>query len=340
MMPLDRRAFLAIAAGMVAGGRPTRARAAADLPRIGVLPGNLFAPDPSATDLASVARTDDRCLDAFRRGLAEAGQAEGTTYVLDVKPWVPYNHALDPRAAELARTADVIVVMSVPAAHRARAITRTVPIVLGPVPYPAEIGLVQDVRRPAANVTGMALWLPERMQQRVAIFKEAVPGITRLAALFRSPTLVTKQTLRDYAAAGHALGITLVTIRVTKGDVAAAVAAAAQQGADAAVLTDDWLFVSTLPQIAALALRHRLPVMSASPGAPNPGILLSHVPPVLEVCRASARFVDRILRGARAADLPIEQAGRFHVTVDLRTARALGLTLPPATLARADRVIR
>lgn len=336
---MNRRTFLAVTGGMAMLGHGATARARNGTPRVGVLAQGVYSPDPSATDVESAAKTDSHCLDAFRRGLAEAGYVEGATHVLEVRRWGPYASTLEQQAVELARAADVIVVMSVPAAHRARANTKTVPIVLGPVPYPAEIGLVQDVRRPAGNVTGMALWVSQTMQERVALLKDAVPGMRRLAAFFRSPTLVTKQTLRDYDVAARRLAVDLLPIRVTREDVAAAFAAAMQERADAIVLTDDWLFFMAREQVGDLALRHRVPVLSAAPWTADAGILLCHVPPVLEVCHRSARFVDRILRGAKAGELPIEPAPRFEVVVNLKTAKVLGLTIPPSVLARANRVI-
>ena len=294
----------------------------------------------------------DACVDALRQGLADLGHLDGQTVRLDPRWWVdgPAGNELRGHVRQLTELpADVVVSMSVPSSHAMKAATSTIPIVLGPIPYPVEIGLIRRGPQSPGNVTGIALLTPELMQRRVRIAKAVMPSLTRAFVFYASPTLVTRYTTRDYDVAAKAVGVQLSPpVRVhDETEVAGALSAAAQAGAQAVILTDEWTFSDLGPMSLNLgslivqgAAQHRIAVVSGDRAVAEAGALIAHVPPRLEACRRAARFVDRILKGARPADLPLEPSTKFQTVINLRVARALGLTVPASALRLADEVIQ
>jgi len=282
---------------------------------------------------------DNPCLDAFRRALEELGYAEGKTHRLEPR-WSggrvdgPFENA-----SELARLrVDIVVAMTTTAALDAKRATSTIPIVMGPVPYPVELNLVTSLPRPGGNVTGTALLTPELMQKRVQVLKEALPGASLVVVL--RPPATFDQMVKDYETAAKQLALRIHVIRVERvDDLAGAFKAAAQKRAHAVLLTQSSFFRQHRAQIAELGRRHRLPVLSGEAGAAEAGALIFHGPSVVDACHRAAAFVDRILKGAKPADLPVEQPTKIELVVNLKTAKALGLTLAQSILGRADRVI-
>jgi len=311
----------------LAGAQP-----AGKIPRIGVLSGGF--PPPHV----------NYCDDAFRRGLREAGYTEGQTISVEprfsdanTKPWPPLVADL------LGMKVDVIVATTTTAALAARQATATVPIVLTGVPYPVEMGLMASLARPGGNVTGSASVTSEHIQKRVEVLREAVPHATRMAAFRRTGGVMTVMDaqVRDLQAAAQRLGVQLSVIDLQRPeDVDRAFDRAVQAKVQAILLTDSPVFTGALPRIAQLGLRHKLPILYAAAGAADAGILLQFGPRGVELCTRAAVFVDKILKGARPADLPVEQPARIELIVNLRTAKAIGLKLPSSILARADRVIQ
>ena len=224
--------------------------------------------------------------------------------------------------------------MAVVRAHIAK-----IPIVLASSFYPVELGVITSLAHPGGNITGVTHLTPELMAKRVQVVKEAVPAAARIAVL-RVPGRVQDLVIRDMEAAARQLGIQLHVIEVRRAEDLAGAFAAVVIGHDQAVMsTQAPLFFQQGAEIAQLALKHRLPSLSGEPDAAEAGALLFYGPSIFEGCQHAAKYVDRILKGAKPADLPVEQPTKFELIVNLKTARALGLTIPPSLLQRADHVI-
>jgi putative tryptophan/tyrosine transport system substrate-binding protein len=217
--------------------------------------------------------------------------------------------------------------------------TATVPVIMASSFYPVEMGFVKSLAHPGGNVTGVTHFTPELMEKRVQLLKEAVPTAMRVAVL-RLPGRIHDLVVHDMTAAARQLGIELQSVEVQGADdLAPAFETATRAGAQAMMSTQSPFFFVNSARIAQIALTHRLPTLSGEPNAPEAGALLFYGPSVLEGCGRAARYVDRVLNGVDPVDLPIEQPTKIMLTVNLKTAKALGLTIPPALLARADEVI-
>ena len=325
-MSMPRGLLAVVAAGILAAPLAVPAQPA-KVPRIGVL--SLDSPANSG------------CVDALRRGLGELGYAEGRGYVLELR-WAEDRIDLLPAlAADLVRTKpDLIVSASAPAAVVWKEATTAIPVVLASSFYPVESGVIAGLARPGGNVTGVTHFTPELMAKRVQLLKEVVPRASRFAVL-RLPGRLQDLVVNDLEAAARRLGVQLQVIEVRSADdLPTAFESAAAGRAQGIMSTQGPLFVHNNARIAQLALRHRLPSLSGEPKAAEDGALLFYGPNVFDGCVRAARYVDRILKGAKPADLPVEQPTKFGLVVNLKTAKALGLTLPPSLLLRADEVIQ
>ncbi len=297
------------------------------MPKIGVL--SLDFPD-NAT-----------CVDRFRRGLGDLGYVEGRTLVLELR-WAKDRVDLLPGlAADLVRSnVDLIVSASGPAAAVVKEATTAIPIVLASSFYPVEAGIIQSLAHPGGNVTGVTHFTPELMAKRVQLMKELVPKATRIAVLRLSGRL-QDLVVRDMNAAARQLGIELQPIEVRgEEDIAAAFDTAIKGRAQAVMSTQGPFFWRLRSQIAQLALKHRLPSLSGEPTAAEAGSLLFYGPDVMEGCQRAAKYVDRILKGVKPADLPVEQPTKIDLVINVKTATALGLHVPQSLVLRADRVIQ
>ena len=297
------------------------------MPKIGVL--SLDFPD-NAT-----------CVDRFRRGLGDLGYVEGQTLVLELR-WAKDRVDLLPGlAADLVRSnVDLIVSASGPAAAVVKEATTAIPIVLASSFYPVEAGIIQSLAHPGGNVTGVTHFTPELMAKRVQLMKELVPKATRIAVLRLSGRL-QDLVVRDMNAAARQLGIELQPIEVRgEEDIAAAFDTAIKGRAQAVMSTQGPFFWRLRSQIAQLALKHRLPSLSGEPTAAEAGSLLFYGPDVMEGCQRAAKYVDRILKGVKPADLPVEQPTKIDLVINVKTATALGLRVPQSLVLRADRVIQ
>jgi putative tryptophan/tyrosine transport system substrate-binding protein len=327
---MDRRTFIAsglalLAAPLAAEAQEYRAQPAGKVARIGVLSGT----GPSF----------DNCTQALRRGLDVVGHVEGQTYHLEIG-WAEGDVRAFPRLAAdlLRRRVDVIAVTSL-AIEAAREATTTVPLVMTSSSYPVERGLIASLARPGGNITGLATHTGELMAKRVQILKEATPGAARLAVL-RLPGPINDLMVRDIEAAGRQLGLRLQVIEVRRAeDLPGAFQTAIGGGAQTAMTTQGPFFALNRVQIADLALKHRLPSLTGEPGAAEVGTLMFYGPPIWEGCQRAASYVDRILKGAKPGDLPVEQPTKIELVINLKTAKALGLRIPPLLLQRADQVI-
>jgi putative tryptophan/tyrosine transport system substrate-binding protein len=323
--------LIAAAAMLLACAGETGAQEPRQVYRIGMLRVDA-ADDPRGRGLT----------DVFRHGLRELGYVEGKDVVLE------YRHAdgdldrLPKLAAELvASRPDVIVAQGTPATLALKQATSSIPIVVGGAGDLVGAGLVASLSRPGGNITGSTNIDPDLSVKRLALLKEALPGVARVAVLHHGSPGGDLDELREDAAAAQALGIQLYPLRVEAADgFPQAYATMSREGVEAVIILHGSFTMSHRTELVELATRAGLPTMSGEASWPEAGALLSYGYDRLYQWRRAANFVHRILHGARPADLPVEQPRKFELAVNLRTAAALHLTLPRTLLARADVVIR
>jgi len=279
------------------------------------------------------------CVDRVRRGLEDLGYVEGRTHILELR-WAKDRVDLLPSlVADLVRMNVDVIVSSSGAAGVVKEATTSIPIVLASSFYPVEAGIIKSLAHPGGNVTGVTHFTPELMAKRVQLAKELVPKATRIA-LLRLPGHIQEIVVRDMGAAARRLGVELQPIEVRSlENLSAAFDAAIKARAHVVMSTQGPFFWRHRSQIAQLALKHRLPNLSGEPTAAEAGALLFYGPDVMEGCQRAAKYVDRILKGAKPADLPVEQPTKIDLIINLKTAKALGLRVPQSLLVRADRVI-
>jgi len=281
-------------------------------------------------------------LEAGRRALGELGYVEGRDFVAEIRLGERKPGAVEPLAADLVeRKVDVIIAAGDPAIHAARRATGTIPIVMVAAGDPVRAGFAASLARPGGNVTGMTFLSSELAGKRLELLKQAVPTASRVAVLWNPDNPGGPADLRATQAAADTLKMTLRSFEVHKvSDFELAfqlMTDARTQGVIA--LTDPVTSNRAGKVIADLAVKNRLPLICDLSEFTRSGALLSYGPSLLSMARHSAVFVDKILKGAKAADLPIEQPTKFELVVNLKTANALGVTIPPSLLARADDVI-
>jgi len=298
------------------------------IPRLGLL-------DPSPQQRPAP------CLPAFQQGLRNLGYVEGQNLLVDYRYAEGQPDRLPALAAELVgRGPDVLWLHGNPAAWAAKLATTTIPIVAAVLNEPVEEGLVTSLARPGGNLTGLELRSGEVVGKRLELLKVAVPMITQVAVLSESSEPATAAAPRALAQEAQALGVALQ--RVETGSPAAfeeVFTAMADSGAEALLIMESALFAAHRLPLLALALRHRLPTMAYGRHYAESGSLLSYGADPRELCQRSAVFVDKILKGTKPADLPIERP-TFQLVVNLKTAQALGLTIAPTLLFQAHEVIR
>jgi putative ABC transport system substrate-binding protein len=308
---------------------PASAQQPAKVPRIGVL--WLYSPT-IASPFA----------EAFRQGLRGLGYVEGQNIALEERWAEGRFDRLPSLAAELVRlNVDIIVTTSTPGAQAGQQATKSIPIVLTLVSDPVESGLVGSLARPGGNVTGLSLMHPDLTGKRLELLKEVIPKLSRVAVLSNSANPIIPPLLRETEAAARALGIQLQVVEVrgpTEFD--GAFSAMTRDRAAALVVLPDGIFQNERRRIAALAVKSRLPAMYAWKEAVEDGGLMSYGASVPDIFRRAATYVDKILKGAKPAELPVEQPIKFEFVINLKAAKQIGLTIPPNVLARADKVIK
>jgi putative ABC transport system substrate-binding protein len=323
-------AFLAaIALGAIMAGAPLTAAAQQ--------PGKVFR----IGILSPAARPDTAVFDAFRKGLADLGYIDGQNIKIEYRLAAGDISRLPEMAGELVRLpVDLLVTDGRKSAQAAHEATRSIPIVgatLGADPVAA--GLAASLARPGGNVTGFVLHFVELSGKRLQLLKEAFPQVSRIAALWNSadPNILV---LRATEEAARTLGLEFRTIEVATPDqIPAGFDAAVTGGTEALVVLPDAMFWNERARIVALAARYRVPTIYPEREYADDGGLLAYGASVPDNFRRAATYVDKILKGARPADLPVQQPTKFELVVNLKTAQALGLTIPPSILARADEVI-
>jgi putative tryptophan/tyrosine transport system substrate-binding protein len=279
-------------------------------------------------------------IEALQTGLRELGYVEGKNLKVEYRVGGYELETLAKLAVELvALGPDAIVTVATSSAIAAKRATTTIPIVMT-AGDPVRAGIVASLARPSGNVTGVTLYASELSGKRVEVVNEAVPGIARLAILGNATNPLSQYSWEDTQPAARQLGIELQLFIVQGPDeLAGAFAAIQRTGASAVLILTDTMFYTWRRQIIALAVEHGLPVMSEAREYVEDGGLISYGPNLVEMTRRSAVLVDKVLKGAKPAELPIEQPTKFELAINLGTAKALGLTIPPSLLARADEVI-
>ena len=287
----------------------------------------------------------DPYTEVFRQALRDLGYVEGQNLVIEDR-WAEGNQErLPDLAAELVRLkVDVIVAGGTAATRAAQHATRTIPIVMPGTGDPVGAGFVASLARPGGNITGLSLLLPELVRKRLELLKETVPQSTRVAVLANpgaAPTL-SATTTSALSVAAQALGLQLHVVELRRAEeLDDAFAAMTRAGADALYVLGEPLLLDGLRgRIADLAATHRLPAMYYWRMYVDAGGLMSYGVSLPDVWRRTATYVDKLLKGANPADLPVEQPMKFDLVINLKTARALGLTIPPIVLFQADEVIR
>jgi putative ABC transport system substrate-binding protein len=322
---MRRRVFITLLGGAASWPLATRAQQNA-LPVIGILQPSTRKPEGG---------------DAFLRGLAETGYVEGRNVAIETRWAEDRVDRLPALAADLVRlNVAVIVAAGAPAALAAKAATQTIPILFYVGFDPAQIGLVASLARPGGNMTGVAGLFSETGEKRLELLHEMVPAATSIAVLFNSSyrAIVGNPSLPRNAA--RSLGLRLEVVDASRqSDIEPAFAKMAQQRVDAVMVTMDPLFRSHVDQVAALAVRHAIPAMFPSKEAVKAGGLISYEPDQADLVRQMGVYTGRILKGEKPADLPVQRPTRFELVINLKTAKALGLTVPKTLLVRADEVI-
>jgi putative ABC transport system substrate-binding protein len=322
---MRRREFLGVLGGAAAAW-PLSARAQQRPARIGAL-HPFSAPHPWTAGL--------------RRGLRDLGYVEGRTITVDERGSDGRDERLDDLAQDLiASKVDVMVVMTGPALWAARRASSTVPIVISVSSDGVGTPGVASLARPGGNVTGLTLMGPDLAGLRLSMLKEAVPAARRVAVLFNPTERPTAEELRQTEAAAGTLGVALQPVEARSGEaLEQAFASATGARADALITLAHSFALLYRNRIAELAAQHRLPAMYGWREFAEAGGLMVYGPNIADTLYRAASFVDRIIKGANPAEMPIEQPTRFELVINLKIAKALGLEIRPALLVRADKVI-
>jgi putative ABC transport system substrate-binding protein len=292
--------------------------------------------------LLAVVSPESKEAQAFRQGLLDAGYAEGRDVVIE---WRSANgdYARVPEfvADLLQRNVDVIVVDTTVATRALKRATATIPIVMSVVADPVGSGLVANLAHPGGNVTGPSLMMPDLTAKRLQLLKEAIPRVARVAVLWNSDSPFHTKLLQELKAAAPSLSIELTFVDVRRPEeFGPAFSAVSRAHAQALYVNEDPLFFTHRTTLLGRASKARLPNISGVRQFADAGALLSYGPDFEDLLRRAAGYVEKILKGAKPADLPIEQPTKFELVVNLKTAKVLGITIPESILVRADEVIR
>ena len=315
-------ALLAVAV-TVEAQQPTK------VPRIGYLSG---AGDPS---------NPGPNVEAFRRGLQELGYIEGKNILVEYRYIEGKRDRVPSLVAELVQLkVDVLVSPNLPAIRAAKQATKTIPIVMVINWDPVAEGLIESLARPGGNITGLSRLTRDLSGKRLELLKEVVPGISRVGVLDDADAYL--KAFKDYQAAGRALKIQLqsLEIRGPNPDVEGAFQAAVKSRIRALIATQITVLLPYTEKIADLAIKNRLPLMFETGSSVEAGGLMSYAASDADLFRRAAIYVDKILKGAKAVELPVEQPTKFEFVINLKAAKQIGLTIPPNVLARADKVIK
>jgi putative tryptophan/tyrosine transport system substrate-binding protein len=302
------------------------------VPLVGVLSGR-GAPTPT---------TPDPNADAFRQGLLELGYVEGKNIAIEYRFAEGKADHLSGLAMELVRLkVDAIFTAGTPATFAARNATKTIPIVFTSVGDPVGVGLVTSLARPGGNVTGLSILAPELGGKGLELLKETAPKVSRVAVLWNADNPSLTHSFREAEVAARAMRLQLQSLEVRgPNGIEPAFRAAKKERAGALIVLRDLVTIGQQKRIVELALKNRLPTMYNGRDFVEAGGLMSYAPSYVDLYRRAATYVDKILKGTKPADLPVEQPVKFEFIINLKTAKQIGLTIPPNVLARADKVFK
>jgi ABC-type uncharacterized transport system substrate-binding protein len=279
---------------------------------------------------------------AFREGLRELGYVEGQNIALEIRWAEGKRDQLFDLAVELVRLrVDCIITGGFTATQAAKKATSTIPIVMAHASDPVRDGLVASLSRPGGNITGLSHMATELAGKRLELVKEAVPKLSRVAVLLSTTNPMQALNFKETEAASGILGVTVRSVEVREAnDFEGAFQAAVKGRADAVLAFADALFNTHRKKIVDLATKNRLPAMYTEPEYIDAGGLMVYGPSISDLYRRAAIYVDKILKGAKPAELPVERPIKFELIINLKAAKQIGLTIPPNVLARADKVIK
>jgi putative ABC transport system substrate-binding protein len=328
---MDRRAFIGtLAGGLLAAPLAAGAQQASKVYRIGFLS-------------AATSSVSSPVLDAFRQGLRARGWVEGQNMVVDYRLTEGRSDRLPDLAAELVQLkVDIIVAEATQGVAAAKNATTTIPIVMiSGSADPVGLGFIASLARPGGNVTGLSYSVgPEIVGKELELLKEIVPKVRRVAILSNPASPVQPLFIREVNGAARSLAVQLQLLEVRgPNEFEGAFAAMAKERVGALLVVADAVFVFHRTRLVDLAARSRLPAAYGTRPTVEAGGLMSYGPSVRDLFRRSATFVDNILKGAKPGELPVEQPTKFELVINTKTAKALGLTIPPSLLQRADQVI-
>jgi ABC-type uncharacterized transport system substrate-binding protein len=325
---VDRRRFLVTTlAGALVQAVAAEAQRAGKVPRVGLLG-------------LSGSGSGQRAVDEFRQGLRELGYVEGQTIAIEYRWMEEKEERLPDLASELVRLkVDVIVATIAVAVRAAKHATKAIPIVMV-VNDPVAAGFIATVARPGGNITGLSMMSPEVVAKQLELLRQVVPTISRVVVLANPANPGNAGQLRQAEVAAKTLGMRIQSLGAqSPSEIDRAFAAMTRERAGALLVLLDPILFREREQIADLAARSHLPAMYALRQHVDAGGLMAYGADIFDLYRRAAIYVDKILKGAKPGDLPIEQPNKFELVINLRTAKALGLTIPPSLLARADQVI-
>lgn len=327
---VDRRLFVAAVLAVTGVALALAVRAQPSVPLVGFLSLNSPVIGPTASHVV-----------AFREGLRELGWKPGENIRIEYR-WSDGRHDnLESLARDLMRLNPAIIVAnSGPAASAAKRITTTLPIVFETLGDPVAVGLVHSLARPGGNLTGLAGMSAELSGKRLQLLRELVPGLSRLALLVNPGNVMAPPNIRETESTARALGISVYIAEVRgPADLDRAFSGIASARPGALFVLPDSMLSGQIARILGLVGQYRLPTVYVESHWVSAGGLMSYAPDLNAQYRRAAAYVDRILRGAKPADLPVEQPTKFELLINLKAAKALGLTIPPSLLLRVDRVV-
>jgi ABC-type uncharacterized transport system substrate-binding protein len=324
---MDRRAFLLGALGLLAVPLAAEAQQAGKVPRVGFLAGSTPHPSP---------RTN-----AFVMALRDFGYVEGQNVAVEWRASGGRAERIPDLAVELVRlNVDVIVAVDNPSIAAAQKATRTIPIVMVLATDPVNMGFVANLARPGGNTTGLTNQGTDLQGKTLQLLKEAIPSASRVAVLWNPAEPKRRAHAREAEMAARVLGLHAQLVGAdSSADLDSVFTAMARGRTDAVLVQPSHVNFLHRARIAEIAAKRLLPTIGWSAETVEAGLLMSYGPNILSLHRRAAYYVDKLLRGAKPADLPIEQPSKFELVINLKTAKTLGLTIPPSLLQRADRVI-
>ena len=327
---MRRREFITLVGGATVCPLTARAQQPRKIPRLCFLtfePGTLQSRSPR--------------FDAFFEGLRDLGYVDGQTITIDYLSADGHGERFPALAAECLRLkADIIAVSTTPAAQAAKGVTRTIPIVMIALGDPVGTGLVDDLAHPRGNVTGMSMMVPEAAAKRLGLLRETLPGISRVLVLSYLADPIAPLQVTALKEAARSLGVTLLVQDIRTGDdIATAFDAGIREHVEGLLTTAESIFVAERNRVAQLALQYRLPGMYPFKLMADVGGLMAYDLNTADLHKNAAVYVDKILKGAKPSDLAVQQPTKWTFIINLKTAKALGLTIPAGVLSIADEVI-